>query len=79
MPFAAGAHAAFIHMDGGGTLRSEKWYGLNRCSMTAQVEVGGTPFDLGTEEKVKEDVAVVHATDGAIGVHLYPEARGALE
>jgi hypothetical protein len=66
-------------MDSSRTPRPEKWYGLNRCSMTAQVEVGGTPFDLGTEEKVKEDVAVVHATDGAIGVHLYPEARGALE
>jgi hypothetical protein len=47
--------------------------------MTAQVEVGGTPFDLGAKEKVKEDIAVVHATDGAIGVHLYLEARGALE
>jgi hypothetical protein len=66
-------------MDGGGTLRPEKRYDLNRCSMPAQVEVGGTPFDLGAEEKVKEDVAVVHATDGAIGVHLYLEARGALE
>ena len=52
MPFAAGAHAPFIHMDGGGTLRPEKRYGLNRCSMPAQVEVGGTPFDLGAEEKV---------------------------
>jgi hypothetical protein len=61
-------------MNGGGTLRPEKWYGLYRCSMTAQVEVGGTPFDLGTEKKVKEDIAVVHATDGAVGVHLYPEA-----
>jgi hypothetical protein len=61
-------------MDSGGTLRPEKRYGLDRCSMTAKVEVGGTPFDLGAEEKVKEDVAVVHAPDGAVGVHLYPEA-----
>ncbi|MEN8780526.1 MAG: hypothetical protein ABF292_05390 [Desulfobacterales bacterium] len=74
MPFAGGAHAAFIQMDTGGTLRPEKRYGLNRCSMTAEVEVGGTPFDLGAEKQVKEDVAVVHATDGAIGVHLYSEA-----
>jgi hypothetical protein len=50
-------------MDDGGTLRPEKWYGLYRCSMTAQVEVGGTSFDLGTEKKVKENIAVVHATD----------------
>jgi hypothetical protein len=47
--------------------------------MMAQEEIGGTPFDLGTEEKVNEDIAVVHATDGAVGVHLYPQARGALE
>ncbi|MFH0814102.1 MAG: hypothetical protein V2A69_14880 [Pseudomonadota bacterium] len=49
------------------------------CSLSAHVEVGRTALDLGAEEQVKEDVAVVHAPDRAIGVHLYAQSGRAFE
>jgi hypothetical protein len=47
--------------------------------VTPQVEVGRPPLDLGAEEEVDEDVAVVHAPDGTVGVHLHAQSGRAFK
>ena len=48
------------------------------ASLPAQVDVGRATLDLGSQEQVENDVAVVHAPDRAVRVHLHAEARRAL-
>jgi hypothetical protein len=60
------------------TTRPEKWRPRDLVAKPPQIEVGWPALHLRSREQVEHDVAVLHAADRAVGVHVHGKPGGAL-